>query len=153
MLPQPRSMSPSTYRAWHSPGYEQLTGAREQLFPVIRACLFAASCVDRLVRPSAAENVRHSVITLVTRVFENSVRGTLLGHGNFGGPGARERLWIIHGHPVLDRVGADAPEALDDTQVPAVRDSGRDTTHRMDRRLVREIRHLHNQRITFPVAA
>src|SRR5207247_10536986 len=112
MLPQPRPISPSTYRAWHSPSYEQLSAARKQLFPVIRARLFAASRVDRFVRPSAAENVRHSVITLVTRVFENAVRGTLVGHGNFGRPGARERLWIIHGHPVLDGVGADAPEAL-----------------------------------------
>src|SRR2546426_8148009 len=97
--------------------------------------------------------MRHSVITLVTRVFENSAWSTEVGHGYFGRPGSRERLWIVHGHPVLDRVGADTPEALDYTQVPAVRDLGRDTTYRMDRRLVREIRHLHNQSLTLPVAA
>src|SRR6266850_2641194 len=104
-------------------------------------------------RLSTTQNMRHRVITFVTREFEDSVRGTAVRHGYFGCPGAHERLWIIDGHPVLDRIGADAPEALDYTQLPAVRDPGRDTTYRMDGRLVREIRHLHNQSLTLPVAA
>src|SRR5438445_13728017 len=104
-------------------------------------------------RLGTTQNVRHGVIPFVTREFEDSVRGTAVRHRYFGCPGAHERLWIIDGHPVLDRVGADAPEALDYTQLLAVRDLGCDTTYRMDRRLVREIRHLHNQRLTLPVAA
>src|SRR5262249_39590317 len=63
----------------------------------------------------AAQNVAQAVVAFVTRVFVH--RPVASGHRERNRPRPRPGRRILDGEPVLERVGVDAGEALDQMQI------------------------------------
>ena len=85
--------------------------------------LFRAGGV--LCGTGAGQDVPKPVVPLVTRILVD--RTLRPRHRNVGGPGSRERRRVVHRELIVDRVGIDAPEPLDQMRVPCPcqRQSGR----------------------------
>src|SRR3989441_7496666 len=90
------------------------------------------------------EDTHHAVIPLMTCVL---IDGTLnLGHGNCRGPRFGKRRRVVEGDLIIDRVRADAREALDHT--PFLAGASEDSDVSVADRL--QIGCLDDQSITFP---
>src|SRR5713101_1530963 len=61
------------------------------------------------------EHALHAVVSLVTGVFIKRV--VLLHHRNRCRPLLGKRRWIVHGDFVVDRIGIDTREALDQMEM------------------------------------
>ena len=96
------------------------------------------------VGASAAEDVPHRVVSLVTGVLENLCLLAVALQRDTNRPRLRERGRVVNGDRVVDRVGANPREAFDQPQRLA---------RSPEVGLVREVRHLDNQRVAFPVTA
>src|SRR6188472_124240 len=106
--------------------------------------LLVPCCRSLLVGAGAAEDVSHRVVSLVTGVFENLSLLVVALQRDANRPRLRERRRIVDGDGVVDRIGVDAREALDETQRLA---------RSSEVGLVREVRRLDHKRVAFPVTA
>src|SRR4030095_13640518 len=101
--------------------------------------LSPALCGRRLlVGARAAEDVPHRVVPLVTGVLEDLFLLLVALQGHTDRPRLGEGRWVVDGHGVVDRVGADSREALDEAQgLPRPSEVG----------LVGEVRDLDDERV------